>query len=415
MAAWDCDTYMGSQSLKLAAFAPLISWPFCDLQSSAAYHVASAAEKGLGARPKVYTNYDEMLEKEKDLDAVNIVTDTRFHHIYALKAFEEGMHVAVEKPMAVTVRAARRMVEGAQCSGRVLSVGQNYRRDPMQRVVKALLEAKAIGEPRLALYVSTGGGRFIQHIAAWRHMKPRGGYVVEWGVHHTDKFLNHMGDVDRVYAETHLWEKVRYAPKQPLSGTMAKLYSHRVKEEIERSEAVETTADDMALAVLRFRSGAMGQISMSQATPGESTGTDIIYGSEGSLAIPSWATGRPVQLTLAGSEGPLGEKEMLDMAPLYQLDDVTAAFFDGRRRLSSYSMPFEQIDRIMIAIELQDFAESILTGREPEVPGEVGLKAVALSYAILESGQLGEPVSLADVVEDRVNGYQQEINESVGL
>ena len=55
------------------------------------------------------------------------------------------------------------------------------------------------------------------------------------------------------------------------------------------------------------------------------------------------------------------------------------------------------------------------TGREPEVTGQLGLDAVALTYAFLESGEINEPVSFADVAADRTNAYQQEINEAFGL
>ena len=69
----------------------------------------------------------------------------------------------------------------------------------------------------------------------------------------------------------------------------------------------------------------------------------------------------------------------------------------------------------MIALELEDFARAILDGSEPECTGQVGLDAVALTYAFLESGYIRQPVSFIDVAEDRVNAYQSEINEVVGL
>ena len=79
------------------------------------------------------------------------------------------------------------------------------------------------------------------------------------------------------------------------------------------------------------------------------------------------------------------------------------------------TLQFEQPDRKLIAIELQDFADAITTSRRPEVTGEEGLDAVALSYSILESGHLIQPVSFDDVRGDRVNAYQQSINQAVGL
>lgn len=378
--------------------------------------MANEAERGLGNRPRVYMNYEEMLNKEEELDAVDIVTDTRFHHTFALEALEAGKHVAVEKPMGLTVRCCRRMIEGAKSAGKVLSISENYRRDPMNRLVKALLESRAIGEPRLALQVSAGGGnRMVTQTAAWRHMKLRGGYMLEFGVHTADLLLYFMGDLDKVYAETRLWEKLRYTTDKPLSDNLTKFYGHRVKESIDKEQVVQCTAEDTAMAVLSFRSGATGLLSTSIATPGESTQASIIYGSEASLKLPRSRSGDPVLFTRRGSKEPLPEEDILGLVPEFQLDDVTAPFFHNQKRLSSYNMPFEQIDRILIGIELQDFANAILNDREPEVTGEVGLKAVALSYAILESGYIGGPVSFPDVVEDRINAYQQEINASVKL
>ena len=78
-------------------------------------------------------------------------------------------------------------------------------------------------------------------------------------------------------------------------------------------------------------------------------------------------------------------------------------------------MTSEEIDRKLIAIELQDFADAISDSREPEVTGEAGLRAVALSYAILESGHMGCTVAFGDVAEDRISSYQDEINAAMGL
>jgi len=405
----------GLIELKQQGFDTFDLTALCDLHLEAAQHVAGVAEQGLGTRPRIYTSYDEMLAKERGLDAVNVVTDTRVHHKFALKAFEAGLHVAVEKPMALTVRACRRMIDGARRADRVLSISENYRRDPVNRLIRALLDAKAVGDPRLILHTALGGGRMVQQMAAWRHTKLRGGYVLEYGVHDADLFLFFMGDVERVYAETHLWERKRYTGDAPLVGHLRQFYGHRVKEVEERGEAVECTAEDMALADIRFRSGAAGQLSMSIAMAGAPTHASMLYCSEGSLALPGSRSGRPVVVTPSGAQGPLPESETLALAPRFQLDEATARFFGGQRRLSSYQVPFEQVDRKLVAIELQDFANAVLNGTDPEVPGEAGLKAVALCYAILESGHAGRAVSFADVVEDRVNTYQAEINESVGL
>jgi cation transport regulator ChaC len=83
----------------------------------------------------------------------------------------------------------------------------------------------------------------VQQVAAWRHAKLRGGYVLEYGVHDADLFLFFMGDVERVYAETHLWEQKRFTGDAPLVGHLRQFYGHRVKE-AEEAGAVERLQDD---------------------------------------------------------------------------------------------------------------------------------------------------------------------------
>ena len=51
----------------------------------------------------------------------------------------------------------------------------------------------------------------------------------------------------------------------------------------------------------------------------------------------------------------------------------------------------------------------------PEVTGEVGRRATALVYAIVESGRLGRPVTLDEVERVEVDGYQREIDQHLGL
>ena len=386
----------------------------CDLNASAAEHVAAEAERGLGKRPHVYTDFDEMLDKETGLDAVDIVTDAGLHHVLALKAFNAGVHVAVEKPLALTVRAGLKMIEAAERAGKVLSVSENYRRDPLNRLVKAVLDSRALGSPRLVFDISASGTRHMPHATAWRHLKLRGGYLLDYAVHAADLLLYFMGEVDRVYAETHLWERTRYVD-EPQSESMKRFYRHRVKEAIERGGSVECTSEDMAVAVVRFKSGAIAQFAQTVAAPGERTGAGIVYCDNGSINLPGSRSGRALRVTRIGEDAYLSEEDTLDLVPEFRLDDTTAPLFDGQRRMSSYDIPFADIDRKLIALELEDFAGAIRDGREPEVTGRVGLDAVALTYAFLESGALHQAVAFADVAADRVNTYQQEINEAAGL
>ena len=69
----------------------------------------------------------------------------------------------------------------------------------------------------------------------------------------------------------------------------------------------------------------------------------------------------------------------------------------------------------LIAIELHELAEAILTKGRVEVDAEWGLKDVAALYAIFESSKAGRPVSVAEVESGQVCEYQAEIDAALGI
>ena len=386
----------------------------CDVSEAAAQHVSMEANRLLGKKPRVYTSFDDLLANEKDLDAVDIVTAAGQHHSIALKAAAAGVNVATEKPMGITVRACIRMIEAANNNHIVLSVSENYRRDPLNRLNKAILDDKVLGNQRLFLDMAARGTRNMPHGTAWRHIKTAGGYMLDYAVHNADLLLYFMGEVDRVYAETQLWEKTRHV-NGPEGLAMRPFYQHREPLEIEKQGTVECTSEDMASGVIRFKSGAMANFLSTIAAPGADTSNSIIYCDDGSINLGGSRSGRPSTITRIEEEESIPENCLLDLVPEFHLDEITKKAFDGSSRMSSYNLDFATIDAKIIAIELEDFADAIRTGGEPEVTGQVGLDAVALTYAFLESGREQAPVYFTDVVSDRTNGYQQEINDAFGL
>ena len=79
----------------------------CDRHAESANHVASEVETATGQRPDIYTDFDQMLADIDDLAAIDITTDTRMHHSFAIAAMKAGVSVLTEKPMGLTMRACR--------------------------------------------------------------------------------------------------------------------------------------------------------------------------------------------------------------------------------------------------------------------------------------------------------------------
>jgi len=120
------------------------------------------AQQALNVR-EAYTDWQEMLEKSA-LDAVVVCTPPNVHTEPALAALERGLHVFVEKPMALTSADAQRLVEAAS-TDRTVMVGYNARGMGSWRTIKRLLGAGAIGTVRQVSVTACVDVRFI-----WRAM-----------------------------------------------------------------------------------------------------------------------------------------------------------------------------------------------------------------------------------------------------
>jgi predicted dehydrogenase len=378
----------------------------CDLRRENAEHLADEAERLLGKRPAAFESMPAMKQALPELQGVDITTDSGSHHKVAAEAFDLGLHVLCEKPIALTIRGANAILAAQARSGKVLSIAEQYRRDPMLRLTKAVLDARVIGDPYMLFQMGASGSNQII-IWPWRHYKNVGGIVVDAGVHTCDVMQYLMGPAREVYARTHLFERIRYRGERL---GVAHFYEHWYAEV---PDTIEATAEDALASIITFENGVTGQWTTFSAAHGKGFGQDGIYGSQGSLHSPGARNGRPVTLHLDGV-GEVSGDAVLELVPDFYLDVTTASLFGGDR-LGSYAHSFPEADRKLIAVEYQEFGECVLTGKKPEVNGLVGRKALALVNAALESGLLNRPVSLEEIESERTAVYEAEINAHWGL
>lgn len=165
-----------------------------------------------------YEDYREMLDKEKELDAVVIATPDFWHAQHTVDCLEAGKHVYCEKEMSNTLEGARRMVEAARRTGKLLQIGHQRRSNPryIHCYGKLLKEAKllgrivtvngqwnravtpdlgvperyAISEDRLRKY----GFKNMHQFRNWRWYKGLGGGpIVDLGSHQIDIYSWFLG------------------------------------------------------------------------------------------------------------------------------------------------------------------------------------------------------------------------------
>lgn len=401
----------GMAELQRTGISPFDLAAVCDARREAAMRAADMAEEVLGRRPAIYTGLDELLAGSDGrlLDAVDLVTDVGAHHSLGVPVLLAGKHLLCEKPLGLTVRASRLLVEAATQAGVVLATAENYRRDPINRLVAALIQGGAIGRPFMALQESVGGGRAVT-ITPWRHYKDRGGIVVDMGVHYTDLWLYFLGPIARVTGRVALFEPLRQV--EAMTGPLAAFYVGGSSTDA----PVAATAEDTVSGQVTFADGALGHLLLSLAGHGEGYFMRRFYGSDGALDAPADRTGRSARLAGTARDGfrVLDEAAVRSLVPGFSLDEPTSRLF-GASLLASYDLPFEAVDSKLLALELEDFGRAILDGRPPEVDGQGGLDAVAAIYAFFEASVAGKEVGLAEVAAGAFDGYQREIDVALGL
>lgn len=378
----------------------------CDLNRKNAEDLADEAQELLGYRPRIWSDLGEMLAQDEGIQGVNITTEAVSHHSLAIACMEAGKDVQVEKPMGLSLRACNLILEAAERSGRILSVAENLRRDPINRLLRALLKAGAIGEPQLLIDTKIGGADRMVY-TPWRHQKLSGTIALDEGIHHADLMMYYLGKPRSGFGEGRIFQPTRYRKPGGPSRSLHAKWDDSYPEEF------EATGEDAVLGWLRFDSGAVAQWIDHLGAHGQPYHRRIIYGSRGSLESQGERNGKPLTLWRA-EEDPISNEAILEHVPDFKLEPLAAQLFGGER-LWNYDMSFDEADWRLISLEHHEFAECIATRKTPEVTGVDGRLALAMVYAIFESGPLDRPVMIAELEQLKVTGYQQEIDEHLNL
>jgi predicted dehydrogenase len=384
----------GMSNVRLAAV--------CDVRADNAERVAGEAEKLLGYRPKIHLDIAEAIA-DPEIQAFDVVTEAFSHLAVVLPALKAGKHVLCEKPLALTVRSCRVLIDAAKAGGAVLATAENYRRDPTNRLAKAVIDSGVLGSIHLMTQQMVGGNDRII-ITPWRHFKDKGAIGLDMGAHLTDIVQYYFGDFQSVYGKGFIAEPIRRRQEKPEMQTEAYL-----KRFAEIPEQITATGEDSFIANFTMASGLTVQMSYVASGPGKGYTQRTVHGSNGSLEIFNDRTGKAPILHTA--EGDLTGKALADRTG-FKLDALTTALYGPD---IAYEMDWAETDSGLLAIEIHDFAEAIVEGRPPEVDGMGGLTAVASVLAAYESGIAGQVVRMDDVLESRISAYQDEIDASLGL
>lgn len=167
---------------------------------------AEAKSKQWGV-PKVYRDYAEALS-DPAVHIVEILTPHHLHCSMVEEAARAGKHISVQKPMALSLQEADRMIEAAVRAGVMLRVYENFVYYPPYVKAKQLIEAGEIGEPlTFNLRVRCGTGKGAWHVPAdawaWRLNPDTGGgcpVMFDHNYHNYSLAMYMLGAVEKVTA-----------------------------------------------------------------------------------------------------------------------------------------------------------------------------------------------------------------------
>jgi predicted dehydrogenase len=138
---------------------------------------------------RIYSDYKAMLEKESaNVDFVDISAPPSEHAAIAHAAFDKGLHVLCEKPLATSLKEATEMLEHATRAKRVLFPCHNYKHAPVVRAIREIIDSGKIGKVRsltLNTYRNTHAKGVAEWKTHWRREKKHsgGGIAMDHGSH----------------------------------------------------------------------------------------------------------------------------------------------------------------------------------------------------------------------------------------
>lgn len=291
-----------------------------------------AAEYGVPERNIYdYQNFDRIRDNP-DVDIVYVILPVGLHHEYTLRAAAAGKHVLCEKPMAMNAAEAAEMVAACRVANVKLMIGYRSWFEPHNREAMRMTGAGELGPLRV---VTSQHGFSIGDPSQWR-LDPAlagGGSMMDIGVYSL--------------------QSARYlAGEEPVEVTAV--------EHTDRSDPRFRAVEDTILFQLRFPSGVMAD------------------------CLSSYSSGH-------GRSRAVGEWGWLDMEPATGYGGHrTRVHLEGRtREHEPPAMPLNQFSG-----QLDHLSECVLSGAEPIVPGEEGLRDMRIIDAIYQAARERRGVTL---------------------
>jgi UDP-N-acetyl-2-amino-2-deoxyglucuronate dehydrogenase len=297
---------------------------------------AAGVQEGVAA----FTSYEEMLQRA-ECDIVTVCTPSGLHAAQGALAARAGKHVITEKPMAITLGQADELVKACDDAGVFLFVVKQNRLNPPIQLLRRAVDKGRFGRIFMAnTTVRWQRPQDYYDAAPWRGTwEFDGGAIMNQASHYVDLIQWLVGPVESVMAKT-------------------------------ATQARRIEAEDSGVALLKFRSGALGVIEVNVLTyPRNLEGSITILGEKGSVKIGGTAVNRVEHWLFADYDD---DDKLIDSA--------------NTNPPNVYGFGHEGYYRNVLAV---------LRGEaQPQTDGRAGRKSLELILGIYESAKIGREVPI---------------------
>lgn len=313
----------------------------CDIVEKNMETLKNKFDKEKFLNTRLYVKYQEMLEKEKP-DLVAIATESGLHAEIALYCIQKGVHCIIEKPISMNMRDAQAICNAANKYGVVVCANHQNRFNKSIQKIRKALEAGKFGK----LMHGTANIRWHRNKnyyvqAPWRGTWAQdGGCLMNQCIHNIDLLCWMMGDeVDEVMAYT---DNMNH-------------------------DYIE--AEDLGVAVLKFKNGAYGIIEgTTNIYPKNLEETLYLFGTKGTVK----AGGKSVNIIEEWMFE--NDNEDAEKVKIENSENPDNVYGFGHNPLYA------------------DVIDAIQTNRKPLVDAEAGKRALEIVLGIYQSAKEGKPV-----------------------
>ena len=274
---------------------------------------------------KGYGDYNQMFLRE-ELDAVVIAVPTSYHKKVALDALKKGVHIFVEKPIASSIEDAKEIIEMAKKKKKLLMIGHIERFNPAVQELKKRIKNGELGN----IYKFE-----VSRLSPFPTRMSDVGVVVDLAVHDLD-ILSYINEskIANVYAET--------------------------------EKRIHSTHEDMLCAILRYKNGVIGMLTVDWLSPLFKRKLSIT-GEKGMFVV-----NYRMQSIYFYTNEAIHNIEYPSIVHSVAVGDVIKINVEKQEPLK---------------LELKSFVESVQKGEKPLVSGEDGLLALETALKLIESAK----------------------------